>query len=98
MSKRAERSHLNRAELAKAVMSTSIETAHTVAAVLSVFHNAADLMKQISKKTKKKKSEQAFKQKFLLETLEAGEIQISQRYGQYLEELGDGFKTGDGMF
>jgi hypothetical protein len=78
-------------------MTTTLETAHTVAAVLSVFHNAADLVKKISKRSKKKKSEQAMRQKWLLETLESGELQISSKYGRYLEELGDRFKVGDSM-
>jgi hypothetical protein len=79
-------------------MASALETSHTVAAVLSVFHNAADLTKQISKKTKKKKSEQAMRQKWLLETLESGELQISQKYSQYLQELGDRYKVGDSKY
>ncbi|KIW08099.1 uncharacterized protein PV09_01037 [Verruconis gallopava] len=76
-------------------MATALETSHVIAAVLSVFHNAADLTKQISKKSKKKKSEHALRLKWLLETLESGEVQISQRYSQYLQELGERFRLGD---
>jgi hypothetical protein len=77
-------------------MSSSLETAQTVAALLISFHNAATTMKSIVEKTKKRKTEEGMKQKWLLETLEAGEIQISQRYGQYMAELGDPFRVGDG--
>jgi hypothetical protein len=82
---------------AMTTMATTLEASHTVAAVLSVFHNAADLMKQIIKRLKKKKSEQGLRLKWLLETLESGELQISQKYSQHMEELGDRFKVGDSM-
>jgi hypothetical protein len=79
-------------------MSSTLELAHTVAAVISVFHNGAELMKQICKRTKKKKKagDEATVQKLLLETLESGEVQISQKYGRSLDEIGPRFKVGDG--
>lgn len=77
-------------------MSSGLDTAQTVAALLISFHNAATTMKRIVEKTKRRKTEEGMKQKWLLETLEAGEVQISQKYGQYLAELGDQFRTGDG--
>ena len=79
-------------------MATTLETAQTVAALLSTFHNAMNLMKQIGKKTKKKKSEEAMKQKWLLETLESSELQISLRYSQHLKDFGDPFRIGDGVY
>ena len=77
-------------------MKSPLETVHSVSAVVSVFHTGADLVKQISKRSKKKKGELAIKQKLLLESLETGEVQISQRYSQHHEELGMRFKIGDG--
>jgi len=78
-------------------MTSTLDTANNVSAIVSVFHNAADLMKQILKKSKKK-GELAMKQKWLLESLESGELQISQRYSQHYQELGARFKAGDGEF
>jgi ribosomal protein L22 len=77
-------------------MSAPMDTSRTVTALQSTFRNAISQLRQIVKRTKKKKSEQALKQKWLLETLESGEVQITQRYNQYLEELGERFKVGDG--
>lgn len=79
-------------------MTSTLELAHTVAAVICVFHNGAELMKQTRKRTKKKRKDgdEATVQKLLLETLESGEVQISQKYGQSLNEIGPRFKVGDG--
>jgi hypothetical protein len=77
-------------------MATAIDTSHVVAAVIGVYHHAASLMKQLYKRSKKKwRAEEATRQKLLLETVEAGETQISRKYSQHLEELGDRFKIGD---
>ena len=78
-------------------MTSTLDIAQIVPAVVSCFHNAADLTKQLSKKSKKRRgSETGIRLKILLESLEAGEIKISQKYSQHFEELGSVFKVGDG--
>jgi hypothetical protein len=73
-----------------------METDRAVSGVVSAFHGGADLVKQIRKRSKKKKGEQALKEKLLQEALESGESQISKLYTQHHNELGASFKTGDG--
>jgi ribosomal protein L32 len=77
-------------------MSGPLDTAASVSAVVSAFHGGADLVSQIRKRSKRRKGEQALKEKLLQESLETGELQISQRYTSHYEELGQRFKTGDG--
>jgi hypothetical protein len=77
-------------------MSGQLDTDAAVAAVVSAFHGGADLVKQIRKRSKRRKGEQAVKEKLLQESLEAGEMQISQRYTTHYEKLGQRFKAGDG--
>jgi hypothetical protein len=77
-------------------MSGHLETVAAVSAVVSAFHGGADLVKQIRKRSKRRKGEQAVKEKLLQEALETGEVQISQRYTAHYDELGARFKTGDG--
>jgi hypothetical protein len=77
-------------------MSGHLETDAAVAAVVSAFHSGADLVKQIRKRSKRRKGEQAYKEKSLEESLETAEVQVSQRYAKYHSELGQRFKSGDG--
>jgi hypothetical protein len=77
-------------------MSGHLETVAGVSAVVSAFHAGADLVKQIRKRSKRRKGEQAIKEKLLQESLEMGEVQISQRYTAHYEELGLRFRVGDG--
>jgi hypothetical protein len=77
-------------------MNSTLETAAAVSAVVSAFHGGVDLVQQVRKRSKKRKGEQAIKEKLLQESLESGEVQISGRYTQYFEELGTRFRVGDG--
>lgn len=77
-------------------MNAHLETHSAVAAVVSAFHSGADLVKDIRKRSKKKKGEQFMREKMLQEALESGESQISQRYTTHHQELGARFSTGDG--
>jgi hypothetical protein len=73
-----------------------METGAAVAGVVSTFDTGADLVQQIRKRSKKKKGEQAVKEKLLQEALESGEKQISELYTKHLNEVGTGIKIGDG--
>ncbi|KAF2501508.1 hypothetical protein BU16DRAFT_201395 [Lophium mytilinum] len=66
-----------------------------VAAVVSAFHGGAELVTQIKKKHKKRKGEQAYKEKQLQESLQSGEVQIETRYGADCREMGEYVKRGD---
>jgi len=73
-----------------------METGAAVAGVVSTFDTGADLVQQIRKRSKKKKGEQAIKEKMLQETLESGEKQISDLFTKHLQEMGTGIQIGDG--
>jgi len=75
-----------------------METDRAVSGVVSAFHAGAEYVKQIRKRSKKKKGEQAFKEKSLQEALESGEKQISELYTRHYDQLGARFKTGDGEY
>lgn len=81
-----------RAEAALRIM----ETGAAVAGVVSTFDTGADLVQQIRKRSKKKKGEQAIKEKLLQEALESGEKQISDLFSKHLKEVGTGIQVGDG--
>ena len=66
-----------------------------MSAVVSAFHGAAELAKQIKKKRRKRRSDQV-NEKQLQAALEAGEFQVQQRDAAYRAELGLRFQTGDG--
>ncbi|KAF2815404.1 uncharacterized protein BDZ99DRAFT_472681 [Mytilinidion resinicola] len=66
-----------------------------VAAVVSAFHGGAELVAQMKKKHKKRKGEQAYKEKQLQESLQSGEIQVETRYAADCRELGEYVKRGD---
>ncbi|TLD37401.1 hypothetical protein E2P81_ATG04213 [Venturia nashicola] len=72
-----------------------METGAAVAGVVSTFETGANLVQQIRKRSKKKKGEQAIKEKLLQEALESGERQISEQYSRYINELGPGIQIGD---
>jgi hypothetical protein len=78
-------------------MNSHLETVAAVSAVVSAFHGGADLVKQIRKRSKKRKGEQFVKEKLLQEALESGEMQISQRYTTHFDEMGPQFRVGDGI-
>jgi hypothetical protein len=73
-----------------------METGAAVAGVVSTFDTGADLVQQIRKRSKKKKGEQAIKEKLLQEALESGEKQISELYTKHFNEMGTGIQIGDG--
>jgi hypothetical protein len=73
-----------------------METGAAVAGVVSTFDTGADLVQQIRKRSKKKKGEQAIKEKLLQEALESGEKQISELYTKHFNEMGMGIQIGDG--
>jgi hypothetical protein len=73
-----------------------METGAAVAGVVSTFDTGADLVQQIRKRSKKKRGEQAIKEKLLQEALESGEKQISDLYTKHLNEAGAGIRIGDG--
>lgn len=77
-------------------MNSHLEIVAAVSAVVSAFHGGAELVKQIRKRSKKRKGEQFVKEKLLQEALESGEVQISQRYTTHHDELGPPFRIGDG--
>lgn len=74
-----------------------METGAAVAGVVSTFETGANLVQQIRKRSKKKKGEQAIKEKLLQEALESGERQISELYSRHLNESGTGIQIGDGQ-
>lgn len=74
----------------------NMETGAAVAGVVSTFETGANLVQQIRKRSKKKKGEQAIKEKLLQEALESGEKQISELYSRHLNESGTGIQIGDG--
>lgn len=76
----------------------SLQVSVAVAAVASAFHSGAELLKQLKKQRKKRKGEEAYKEKALLESLENGEAQIEQRYAADCRELGQSVKIGDGQY
>ncbi|KAF2432857.1 hypothetical protein EJ08DRAFT_658846 [Tothia fuscella] len=78
-------------------MSNHLDTAAAVSAVVSAFHGGVDSVKQIRKRSKKRKGEQFIKEKLLQEALESGEAQVSERYTQYFQEIGEQFKSGDAI-
>lgn len=69
-----------------------------VSAVVSAFHGGAELVAHIKKKYKRRKSEQAYKERQLQESLQTGEVQVEQRYAADCRELGAYVKKGDGTF
>lgn len=76
-----------------------LDTASAVSAVVSAFHSAADCMVQIRKRSLKSNRAEAnrlLQEKLLLEILELGKHQISERYTFAFHELGVTFKLGDG--
>lgn len=73
-----------------------METGAAVAGVVSTFETGANLVQQIRKRSKKKKGEQAIKEKLLQEALESGERQISELYSRHLNQSGTGIQVGDG--
>lgn len=73
-----------------------METGAAVAGVVSTFEAGANLVQQIRKRSKKKKGEQAVKEKLLQEALESGERQISELYARHLNGSGTGIQVGDG--
>ncbi|RDI88577.1 hypothetical protein Vi05172_g1206 [Venturia inaequalis] len=74
-----------------------METGAAVAGVVSTFETGANLVQQIRKRSKKKKGEQAIKEKLLQEALESGERQISELYSRHLNESGTGIQIGDAV-
>lgn len=68
-----------------------------VSAVVSAFHGGAELVAHIKKKHRKRKSEQAYKEKQLQESLQTGETQVDQRYASDCRELGEYMRKGDSM-
>lgn len=74
-----------------------METGAVVAGVVSAFETGANLVQQIRKRSKKKKKgEQAIKEKLLQEALESGERQISELYSRHFNEAGARIQVGDG--
>ncbi|OCK86368.1 hypothetical protein K432DRAFT_376868 [Lepidopterella palustris CBS 459.81] len=74
---------------------SGLEVIGAVAAVVSAFHGGAELVAHIKKKHRKRKSEQAYKEKQLQESLQTGEVQVEQRYASDCRELGEWVKRGD---
>jgi hypothetical protein len=74
---------------------SGLEVISAVSAVVSTFHGGAELVAHIKKKYKRRKSEQAYKEKQLQESLQTGEVQVEQRYAADCRELGAYVKKGD---
>lgn len=79
-----------------------LQVKKAVDAVLSAFHDSAELANQFRKKTNRrsaydKKSDQHdSEQKQLYESLETGEQELSQRFASDVRELGALMSVGDG--
>lgn len=54
------------------------------------------MVAQIKKKHRKRRGEQAYKEKQLQESLQSGEVQVEARYAADCRELGEYVKRGDG--
>ncbi|KAF2204990.1 hypothetical protein GQ43DRAFT_437421 [Delitschia confertaspora ATCC 74209] len=76
---------------------SGLEVVGAVAAVVSAFHGGAELVAHIKNKHRKRKSEQAYQEKQLQESLETGETQVGQRFAADCKELGDIVKMGDAI-
>ncbi|KAF1983702.1 hypothetical protein K402DRAFT_161117 [Aulographum hederae CBS 113979] len=74
---------------------SDLDVAAAVSAVISNFHAGAELVKQKKKGLRKRKSEQALKEKLLFISLQNGEEQISERYRSDHTELGARYARGD---
>ncbi|KKY21299.1 hypothetical protein UCDDS831_g04367 [Diplodia seriata] len=75
----------------------SLQVSVAVSAVASAFHSGAELLKQLKKQRKKRKGEDAYREKALLESLENGETQIEQHYAADCQELGQTVRIGDAI-
>lgn len=74
-----------------------LQLSSAVSAVVSAFHSAVENVQNIRKKSNRFiKNEKTVKEKLLQETLETAEYQISQRYSQHFQEVGEQFAIGDG--
>jgi hypothetical protein len=71
-----------------------------VAAVVSAFHGASELVAHLKKRHRKRSKSQAqleFEEKQLQDSLETGENVVAQRYTSDLKELGNIVRVGDGL-
>ena len=76
-----------------------VQLSSAFSAVVSVFHAAIVNVKTLRNHSPRGvKNERTIMEKWLQETLETAEHQISQRFSQYSSELGDAFAAGDGIF
>ncbi|KAF2190978.1 hypothetical protein K469DRAFT_746440 [Zopfia rhizophila CBS 207.26] len=76
---------------------SKFEVVSAVAAIISAFHDGTELVAQIKKKSRRRKSEQEFQEKQLQDSLQAGEIQVGQQYAADLKELGEMVRIGDAI-
>ncbi|KAK5020335.1 hypothetical protein LTR60_000612, partial [Cryomyces antarcticus] len=74
---------------------SELDVVNCIAAVVSAFHGGAELTKALKKRNKKRKTEQAYKEKMLQEALVAGETQVKRRYDDEFNQLGVAFSKGD---
>ncbi|TKA79249.1 hypothetical protein B0A49_00909 [Cryomyces minteri] len=74
---------------------SELDVVDCIAAVVSAFHGGAELMRALKKRNKKRKTEQAYKEKMLQEALMAGETQVKRRYAEEFNQLGVAFSKGD---
>jgi Trm5-related predicted tRNA methylase len=75
-----------------------LDIGSAILAVATAFHAGADLMREIRKRRSRKRrgGDLAAREKMVQDTLEDAETQVSKRYEDHLQELGDQFKFGDG--
>ncbi|KAF2144925.1 uncharacterized protein K452DRAFT_356277 [Aplosporella prunicola CBS 121167] len=74
---------------------TGLEVSVAVTAVVSAFQSAAGLVEILKKRHWRRRSDEAYREKALLESLEAGAVQIEDRYAADCKELGPEMRTGD---
>jgi hypothetical protein len=76
-----------------------VQLSSAILAVVSVFHAAIENVKTLRNHSPRGvKNERTMMEKWLQETLENSEYQITQRFSQYARELGESFAAGDGMY
>ncbi|KAF2086640.1 hypothetical protein K490DRAFT_66422 [Saccharata proteae CBS 121410] len=68
-----------------------------VSAVVSAFHSGAELVQLMRKRNRRSRSEQAYKEKALLDSLEAGETRVESQYAADCNEIGAGMRKGDAV-
>lgn len=79
-------------------MSATQEVKAAVSDVVSVFHNSSEVLKQMIKKHRIAiNTQQGFEEKQLYNSLVSSEKQISLRYAEDLDEVGDLIRIGDAI-